>query len=244
MTMRSLLALACAALSACVIGTIRAPVDPAATLPAPRDEGWQQRADADLAAARAGGHRVVFIGDSITQGWRAAGKDVWREVWEPRHALNLGIGGDRTQHVLWRLDHGLLDALAAPNNDVRVCVVMIGTNNSNDDDHQAGGIGDGIAAIVARLRYALPNAKVLLLAIFLRGERPDAQREKCASASWYASMMFDGDDHVLCRDIGAHFLTADGTLTKDVMHDFLHLTATGYRIWADAIVADVDAMLK
>jgi lysophospholipase L1-like esterase len=240
---RSLLSMACAALAACA-ATVRIPVDPVAVQPAPRDARWQQRVDADLAAARAGGHRLVFVGDSITQGWGEAGKDVWREVWEPRHALNLGISGDRTQHVLWRLDNGLLEALAAPNNDVRACVVMIGTNNSNGDDHLGSGIGDGIAAVVARLRKALPNAKVLLLAIFPRGERPNAQRDKCSLASVHASTLLAGDEHVAYRDIATSFLAADDSLPKTMMPDFLHLSAAGYRIWANAIVADVDTMLK
>lgn len=217
---------------------------PSTVKPVPRDEGWHKRVEGDVAAARAGGHRLVFVGDSITQSWRDAGKEVWREVWEPRHALNLGISGDRTQHVLWRLDHGQLAALAAPNNDVRACVVMIGTNNSNRDDHTAEDIADGIVAVVRRLRGSLPKAKVLLLAIFPRGEHPSAQGDKCAAASRLAAAAFAGDDHVACRDIGARFLSADGSLPKAMMPDYLHLSAGGYRAWADAIVADVDALLR
>ncbi|MFY9345287.1 MAG: exo-alpha-sialidase [Planctomycetota bacterium] len=216
----------------------------AAVVPAPRvGAAWEKRVVDHLAAARAGGHRLVFVGDSITQAWDAAGKEVWAEVWAPRRAINLGIGGDRTQHVLWRLDHELLAALGAANNDVRACVVMIGTNNSNGEDHAADEIGKGIVAVVQRLRTGLPQAKVLLLAIFPRGERPNAQRAKCAAASAFAFAAFAGDPMVVCRDIGERFLGEGGVLSKEVMPDLLHLAQAAYRTWADAIVVDVDAML-
>jgi lysophospholipase L1-like esterase len=85
---------------------------------------------------------------------------------------------------------------------------------------------------------------VLLLAVFPRGERPGPQRAKNAEASRLAASAFANDDHVVCRDIGDRFLDADGTLPKTAMPDFLHLSPAAYRAWADAIVADVDAMLR
>lgn len=206
-------------------------------------EGWQKRHANQLAAARAGGHRLVFVGDSITEGWETVGKAHWDEFWRPRAALNVGISGDRTQHVLWRFDDGVLAALAQPNNDVRGVVVMIGTNNSNGADNTAEEIGSGITEVVRRFRRGLPKAKVLLLAIFPRGEQPNPQREKCAAASRLAAAAFAGDAMVASVDIGERFLAAGGVLTKDVMPDALHLSPAAYRTWAEAIVADVDAML-
>jgi lysophospholipase L1-like esterase len=146
--------------------------------------------------------------------------------------------------VLWRLDQGLLAALAAPGNDVALSVVMIGTNNSNGADNTAEEIGKGITAVVQRLRTGLPKAKVLLLAIFPRGEQPNAGRAKCAEASRLAAAALAGDAMVVYRDIGERFLAADGSLSKDVMPDFLHLTEAAYRTWAEAIVADVDALRR
>jgi beta-glucosidase len=217
----------------------------AATVPAPRTgEAWEKRHAAQLAAARAGGHRLAFVGDSITQGWESVGKAHWLEWWEPRAAINLGISGDRTQHVLWRLDDGVLAALAGPANDVRAVVVMIGTNNSNGSDHTAEEIAAGIVAVVQRLRQGLPQAKVLLLHIFPRGERPNPQRDKCAEASRLAAAALAGDPQVVARDIGDRFLGDGGALAKEIMPDALHLSAAAYRLWAEAIVADVDRMLR
>ena len=214
------------------------------TVPAPRDARWLRTADELVASALRGGHRLVFVGDSITEGWLGDGENVWRAVFAPRHAIEVGIGGDRTQHVLWRLDYQLLAALAAPNNDVRACVVMIGTNNSNGSDYTAEEIGQGIVAVVKRLRAGLPKAKVLLLAIFPRGEKPNPQREKNAAASRFAADALRDDSMVVFRDIGERFLGEGGVLSKDVMPDLLHLSERGYRIWADAIVAEVDSFLR
>ncbi|MBZ0151953.1 MAG: GDSL family lipase [Planctomycetes bacterium] len=186
---------------------------------------------------------MLFLGDSITQSWNAEGKQVFAEHFAPRGVFNAGVSGDRTQHVLWRLDHGLLQALAANGNDIRGVVLMIGTNNSNGNDNIAEEIAAGVQAIVARLRRGLPQARVLLLAIFPRGQRPDAQRAKNATASMLAAAPFLGDAMVTCRDIGALFTAPDGTIEKQVMRDYLHLTAAGYGIWAQALLADVDTML-
>ena len=215
-------------------GTVHATPRPAAW--------WIRRVESDLESAKTGGHQLVMLGDSITQSWGAAGEEVWAEFWQRRHAINLGVSGDRTQHVLWRLDNGLLDALSQPNNDVRCVVVMIGTNNSNDCT--AAEIGYGIEAIVRRLRTYLPRAKVLLLATFPRGARPGPRRLRNMRSSAQAARAFADDDMVVCKDIGERFLTSDGTLLKSVMPDLLHLNAASYRVWAEAIVADVDKLME
>lgn len=205
---------------------------------------WRERVASDLEAAQRGGHRLVMLGDSITQGWGSAGKQVWDEVFAPRAALNVGVSGDRTQHVLWRLDNGLLDALRRHGDEVRCVVVMIGTNNSNGSDCTAEEIGFGIEAIVRRLRTGLPHARVLLLSVFPRGAEPNAQRDKNARASALAAAAFAGDEMVVPRDIGDVFTGDGGRIDEAIMPDLLHLSPAGYRLWADAIVADVDALMR
>ncbi|MCB9884274.1 MAG: exo-alpha-sialidase [Planctomycetes bacterium] len=203
---------------------------------------WTRRVADDLAAARAGGHRVVFLGDSITQGWNKEGAEVWREVWQPRQALNLGVSGDRTENVLWRLEHGLGDALAAANNDVRVVVLMIGTNNATGGECPAEEIAAGIEAVVRELRRRLPRAKVLLQSILPRGKKPDAVRTACRRASELAAAQLRDDPLVVHRDYAAHFVGSDGVISAEVMRDFLHLTAPAYRTWANALLPDVEAL--
>ena len=202
----------------------------AAVTPVPRgDEGWRKRHESFNARAAQGNVDLIFIGDSITHAWESTGKDIWARYYARRNAVNLGIGGDRTQHVLWRLQHGNIDGISP-----KAAVLMIGTNNSNANDYTAAQIADGITAIVRELRTRLPKTKILILAIFPRGPQPGPQREKNAAASAIARGLADGR-MIHYMDIGMHFLQPDGTLTKDIMPDFLHLTPLGYQIWAIAI---------
>jgi alkaline phosphatase D len=205
------------------------------------DDGGIKRTDEVLALAKAGPADLVFLGDSITEGWKDAGEETWGKSYGKRKAVNLGVGGDRTQHVLWRIDHGQLDGLSP-----KLVVLMIGTNNSNEKDNTSREIGDGIAAVVARIRGKCPQAKVLLLAVFPRGEKPNPQREKNDEASHMAAedvaKRWDAKD-VRFLDIGPKFLGPGGTLSKEIMPDLLHLSPKGYAIWADAIEDAVKEML-
>ena len=202
-----------------------------AIVPVPRDANWKIRADLlDKRVKETPDAELLFIGDSITQGWEGGGaKEVWAKFYAKRQAVNLGIGGDRTQHVLWRLINAPLDGVKP-----KVAVVMIGTNNSNAEDNTPGQIIDGIAAIIAKLRERLPNTKILLLGIFPRSENFTAQRGKLTQINQVLAKMDDGKNvHYL--DIGHQFLTSAGVLPAEIMPDYLHLSPQGYQMWADAI---------
>jgi len=211
----------------------------AAVTPIPRDieTWWKDRHEGFNKRAQRGGVDLVFIGDSITQGWETEGKTAWEKHYSKRNAMNLGIGGDRTQNVLWRLDNGNVEGISP-----KLAVVMIGTNNSNNKDHTAEEIADGITAIVERLKTKLPQTKILLLAIFPRGEKPNAQREKIAETNRIVSRLAD-DKTVFYLDIGPKFLSADGSLSKDIMPDFLHLSPKGYEIWAESVEPKISELM-
>ena len=205
--------------------------------PVPRSGWWSKRHQAMNAKAAKGDIDLVFIGDSITQGWEGKGRDVWKKHYGNRKALNLGISGDRTQHVLWRLDNGNLKGISP-----KLAVIMIGTNNSNRQDNTAEEIGDGIVAIINKLQKKTPKTKILLLAVFPRGAKPSPQREKNAKASAIGAKLADGKN-IFYLDIGPKFLTKDKVLTRDIMPDLLHLSAKGYQIWADSIEDKVVELL-
>ncbi len=199
--------------------------------PAPRtDQGWKDRARLlNTRVKENPGAQILFIGDSITQGWEGEGKEVWQKYFAPFKAINLGIGGDRTQHVLYRLDNGNLEGIQP-----KAAVVMIGTNNSNGEDNTPAQIADGVRAIVQRLRDRIPGVKILLLAIFPRGENFNPQRGKLAQINQVLQKLDDGKQ-VFFLDIGHRFLTEDGLIPSEIMPDYLHLTPQGYEIWAKAI---------
>ncbi len=187
--------------------------------------------------ARQGKARLVFLGDSITNGWNRQAP-IWQAAFGAWQPANFGIGGDRTQHVLWRIENGELEGIRP-----EAFVLMIGTNNSRDDD--AAGIARGITRIVETLRSKQPQAKILLLAVFPRGERAanNAQRDKLIEVNRIISKLHNGESiHFL--DIGDKFLQPDGSLTKEIMPDYLHLSAKGYQIWADAITPTLKGWLK
>jgi lysophospholipase L1-like esterase len=222
--------LACGLICGTLMATARAEDKAAPTTVVPvLHEGTLKRHESFNERAKQGNVGLILIGDSITQGWEGNGaKDVWDKYYTKRDAMNLGIGGDRTQHVLWRLDHGNIDGISP-----KLAVLMIGTNNSNGSDNTAEEIGAGITAIVKKLREKLPQTKVLILAIFPRGAMPNPQREKNAKASEIAANSAD-NKMVYFLDIGPKFLGPDGALTKEIMPDYLHLSPAGYEIWASA----------
>lgn len=202
-----------------------------------KDDWWPKRHQKVLNEIASGDVNLICIGDSITHGWENAGKAVWEQYYAPRKAVNMGFSGDRTQHVLWRLQNGEVEGIRP-----KLAILMIGTNNSNGQDNTAEEIGDGIKAICAELRTRLPKTKILVLGIFPRGDKPSPQREKNAAASEMASQIADGK-HVYYLNINDKFLTADGTLPRDVMPDVLHPNEKGYQIWAEAIEPTVKKLM-
>lgn len=213
-----------------------------ATTPVPRHERWVAFHERlKKISARRGPYDMVFLGDSITYEWSTKGAEVWERYYGDRRALNLGVGGDRTEHVLWRLDHGALDGLSP-----RLVVLLIGTNNmvqKDDPPHTSQELADGVAAIVQRLRTKLPQAKILVLGTFPRGRGPKHRlRPKIAAANELMRPLAD-NPAVSFLDISAAFIEPDGKISPELMGDFLHLTAAGYEIWAEEIEEMVAELL-
>ncbi len=217
------------------------PAKTAAITPVPRqDKWWMPRHEQCVETARKGGFDVMFIGDSITQGWEGGGKAVWEKEIAPLKAANFGFSGDQTQHVLWRLDNGELPATLTP----KVAVIMIGTNNTGHKPMQKPEeIAAGVQAVVDRLYAHSSKTKILLMAIFPRGAKPaDANRMNNAAANALIAKLA-GYKNVKYLDINKKFLQPDGTLTKEIMPDFLHPQAKGYQIWADSVVPEIKKLL-
>ena len=207
-----------------------------AIIPIPREGGITNRQNLVLQRAKdnPGSCDVVFIGDSITQGWEGSGKNVWAQYYGKRKCLDFGVGGDRTEHVLWRIENGQLAGLKP-----KAAVLMIGTNNSNKnkdgtEQYSESEILEGIQAIVKQIRERLPDTKVLVLGIFPRGQNFNPQRGKLLQINQALAKMADGKMiHYL--DFGPQLIESDGSISKSLMPDYLHLTEDGYKIWADAI---------
>jgi beta-glucosidase len=212
---------------------------PSTRTPLPYGYGaWQLRRHAEInEIARRGDIDLVFLGDSITQRWSEAGREVWRSYYGRRKAANFGMDADRTQHVLWRIEHGNFDGIHP-----KAIVLLIGDNNSIDGNTPQD-IADRVVAVVQKLREKVPESTILLLAIFPSGERPDhPQRVRAMAANAIFRNAADGR-MVRYLDIGERFTNRDGTISKVIMPDFDHFSAEGYRLWAEAIEPAVRELL-
>ena len=213
--------------------------------------GTEKRHESFNEISKKGEAELVFLGDSITHGWEGKGKEVWAKYWAPLKAANFGIGGDRTEHVLWRLAHGNYDGLKP-----KLTVLMIGTNNTGHQGRTFKEIDDavyqcsaeqtaeGVKQIVETLKKKCPGMKILILGIFPRGaDNQDKFRQQNEATNALISKLADGGA-VQYLDIGKSFLTPEGVLTREIMPDLLHPNEKGYEIWAQAVEGKVKAMLK
>lgn len=211
-----------------------------ATTPADRlgETFWKARHEHQVELTKQGGWDLIFIGDSITQGWEGRGKAVWNKYYANRKAANFGISGDRTEHVLWRMDHGEILGLKP-----KVAVIMIGTNNIGHRSSGPEATAAGVSLIVAKLRQSMPQTKILLLGIFPRGATStDPMRMAVADATSRFKSLAD-DQHVFFEDYGRFFMSRDGQLWNAILPDLLHPNDFGYEIWARAMEPTLKKLL-
>ncbi len=212
-----------------------------ATTPANRlaEDWWKQRHEACVSMTKKGGLDLIFIGDSITQGWEGEGRSHWAEICGGLTAGNFGFSGDRTEHVIWRLQNGEILGLKP-----KVIVMMIGTNNIGHGSSNAEQTASGVTEIVKILRKGMPQSKILLLGIFPRGANADDPMFKSVKkASELFSTLHDGKD-VFFEDIGYAFVRPNGELRSKLMPDLLHLNDDGYGIWAQAVAPMIAKLAK
>ncbi|MCX6997467.1 MAG: GDSL-type esterase/lipase family protein [Kiritimatiellaeota bacterium] len=212
--------------------------------PAKPDEGnaeWRMRHGERVADVKSHAQEleVLFIGDSITIGWRDIGRAIWEKEFVPLYAVNIGIAGSQTSHILWQFEHGAIDGI-----NPRVTMLMIGVNNVVASPSQsAADIARGISAIVAKLRDKLPRTKVLLLGTFPKDRVPGTpDRRKIQEINTLIAKLDDGK-RIRFLDIGSRLLDKDSNLTAEVSSDGVHLTEKGYQIWADAVRSPLHDML-
>lgn len=242
-----ILVLFCALCASCTATRWEVPQHEA-TIASPINAQWwqetQQQINEDVAQKKVD---LLFVGDSITHWFRkmpwqddsTCGVNVWRDYYVKRNAVNAGIMADKTQHVLWRLKNGNLEGIQP-----KLAVVLIGTNNIS---HQETPLqtAEGIRAIIECLHEKSPKTKVLLLAIFPRGKSVD---DKGRLQNEKVNEIISGYDQiypfVTYLDIGHVFLNDDGSVNKDLLHDYLHPNANGYRAWAEAMEPTIEKLMQ
>ena len=215
-----------------------------AVIPAPQgprmDANFIPKHEANIARAKLGNIDLLFIGDSIMQGWPSSGdwgKDVWEKYYNSRYnAAVFAVGYDRTQHVLWRMQNGEGEGYQP-----KVIQLLIGTNNLGPNTAEETIAGE--KAVLADLRQRFPNARILITAIFPRGRPDDPIRKDVAAVNEALSKMTD-DRTVFFIDINKVFLNEGGTTNDGLKRDMLHPSAKGYQLWADAVKSMLDQLLS
>ncbi|MEO9457475.1 MAG: GDSL-type esterase/lipase family protein [Lentilitoribacter sp.] len=188
---------------------------------------------------------IILLGDSLTRSWKT--KDLQKKLPDYK-VLNLGIGADRTQQIIWRLSE-----MNASDYNPKYVVLWIGTNNLRTDPTCA--ISKGIVTIVDMLTGFWPNSKVVVLETPPRGldfsaympkrlEMYDAAKEKFANKN---VMFVNIDNKLTCGmtkfseeyHIRAKVYKKVPSPCALYKRDLLHLTKDGYKILDDLLVGIV-----
>ena len=185
---------------------------------------------------------LLMVGDSITHNFDKGGpgEKVWKKYFTPLNALNLGFGGDRTNHALWRLDH-LPQLKTAP----KAASLMIGTNNICWGSDQPKQAADGIHAIAKRLNEMYPDMEILVLGVFPRRRNLDhPHRKEIIELNSYLPGLIKDIPNVTYLDIGQNFLDDKGFLSEEMMPDTTHPSEKAHEIWAKAIMPTLKKLMK
>ena len=211
---------------------------------------WLAHHATNIANVKAAGTiDVALIGDSITQGW-GGGFDgtpfntAWQKYFSGLKAVNLGIGGDRIEHILWRLDHGALDG-ASP----KVIVLKIGVNNApliQGNGVPVSAAAHGIRLCVENLRLRCPQSQIIVVKILPAFDPSKEVGAKVREVNVALdALKLDADPQVRVIDVAAEFTHADGKLKSELYSDkHLHLNLAGYEVFAAKLKVAVDAALK
>jgi lysophospholipase L1-like esterase len=221
------------------------PADPTVGVPKQDTGAFMKKHEAILERAKSGPIGVLFLGDSITENWKSKAPELWKQYEDKYQAADFGIGGDRTQHVIWRIENGEIDGIHP-----KVVVFMLGTNNTPADS--ADRIVAADKKIIRMVQEKIPETKIILMAILPRGPRKNSdgtmddgkQRMEIIRAANEQLAKLDNGKTIRYLDIGPKYLGADGKIPNDLMPDQLHPNAAGYKLWVDAMQPLLDEMLK
>jgi lysophospholipase L1-like esterase len=197
---------------------------------------WDKMHAEDTIVAQYDTVDLLFVGDSITAGWDW---NIWQQNFVPLKAANFGIGGDHTANLLWRLQHG-----AIGNIQPKLIVLLIGVNNFGHLNETPEQVAEGVAKVVNQLQLAWPNSKILLNAVFPFEQPADSPKRKLVKQLNKLIAKLGDNKNVFFKDYSLLMLQKDGSISPEIMADFLHPTAKGYQVWAEAMTPDILKLMK
>lgn len=228
----------------CQFSSALSPVPPSGLIPTKRTidydwmsvAAWDKKHAEDTLVAQYDQVDVLFVGDSITEGWDW---QIWEKNFKPLKAANFAIGGDHTGNLLWRLQHGTIG-----NIQPKLIVLLIGVNNIGALQETPEQAAAGVTKVVQQLQLAWPHSKILLNAVFPFDQAASSDnRRKVKKLNQTIAKL--GDNKIIFfKDYGPLLLQQDGSIALEIMADFLHPTPKGYQVWADAMTPDIHALLQ
>lgn len=201
---------------------------------------WKARHEANKARIAQGDVDLLLIGDSITHGWDGAGKAVEAYYYGDRKHVNMGFGGDQTQHVLWRLNDAPMDKI-----EPKVAMLLIGINSLwGDWENCSENVALGIQACVDKLQSLYPNIQIVVLNIFPALEKADNPiRGRLGKANAMLPEIFKDYKNVTLLDINSLWLDEKGDIPKALMPDFVHPNEAGYKLWGAEVEPVISKLL-
>lgn len=205
---------------------------------------WPTRHAAVIEYNRTHQPEIVLIGDSICHYWggepvapKAWAPDVWKRTFAGWSVENLGFGWDRTENVLWRINHGELNGISP-----KLIIIAIGTNNTGINS--ANDIADGIEAICVRTHELQPQAKILLLGILPRRDEGPARPAITDQVNQILQAKLGEVSWIDYHDFGPAFRHADGSVNAALYADGVHPDHDGYEILGNLIHEQIHQILN
>ena len=195
----------------------------------PYPEKAFRRRESEAAAARGKTFDLLMLGDSLTWNWEVSrGRAQFAELTNRYSVVNMGIAGDRVEHLLWRCRNGEIDGYKA-----KAAMLLIGTNNMGR--HEVADIFAGICLVIDEIANRQPGARLIMLPVFPRGQRPGTETRAKISRLNVLLKAEAKKRGAYWMDFTDKLVEPDGTISKSMMDDYLHIGPTGYAIWRDAI---------
>ncbi|CAM4108607.1 GDSL-type esterase/lipase family protein [Zobellia nedashkovskayae] len=187
---------------------------------------------------------VILVGNSIFHTLEEEDrKEVWTKYLDKYRTVDMGISGDRTENVIWRIENGTLEGI-----NPKVAIVLIGTNNT-DGNHYLNistpeELAAGIFKICSLLTKKLPNIEILLMGILPYGYKPNHRDNLNKATNELISSFPEKNSKIHYIDISSEYLDENGKVNKELMSDYLHPNAEGHLLMFKALDTDIQKLMK
>ncbi|QTE21425.1 GDSL-type esterase/lipase family protein [Polaribacter cellanae] len=214
-----------------------------ASLEVKKEEKWWIKRHQTIIGKLNPDSELILIGNSIFNSLdKKEQAGIWKKYLDTYKTINMGISGDRTENVIWRLKNGALE-----NINPKVAVLLIGTNNTDGNHYLTVStpeeLAGGIKKICTIINEKLPNTKILLMGILPYGYKPNHRDQINKATNKIISKFPEANPLIHYIDIGAVYYNDKGMVRRDLMPDFLHPNKEGYILMFNALEDKINELM-